>query len=62
MKKLKKLSIILVYAASDNIIDFSIDGKLLVADTNACHEYHFLRVASHLCEDSQVPQTTRING
>lgn len=61
-KETHKLFTISVYAASDNITDFSIDGKLLVVDTNARHEYHFLRIASHLCKDSQVPQKTRING
>lgn len=63
--KLKIISLsffALVFAASDNIINSSVDVKLLVADTNDYHEYHFLWFTPHLCEDSQMSEKTGING
>lgn len=62
MHKIHTFDTFSVFVASDYIIDISYHGKLLASYTNRSHEFNFPLFKTHVCENSQMPQKTRING
>lgn len=51
-----------VCAAGGDFIDFGLSSELFAFSSNDFHGLFVLWFAAHLCKDSQVFETARVNG